>query len=164
MSRIERARVYSLEEREARSVALAQPHRMGSDSILAGTALGRFCLRWWRDEGAQREYCDVGERYARLMDDERSSRGLSPRQHSENGCGLESMDHRARQEWRVRAASALQNASDAIREVDHRAVTAIQILVYEDRDILANLEGRAYNGLYRLRVHFERVDKTRTRA
>lgn len=164
MGKIElsRARVYSVDEREARAVVLSQPHRKGSDSLLSGCALGRFCLRRWRNDGARQEHMDVGERYAQLIDRERISVGLHPRQKAESETyGLGGMTIAEQMEFRVEAKADLREAEAAIREVDDRTVRIVRSLAYDDLDLRADDEGRAYHGLYKLRTHFEAIDGPR---
>jgi hypothetical protein len=157
-----RARVYSIEERAARAVVLSQPHRKGSDSLLSGSALGRFCLRRWRNESARQENWDVGERYAQLIDQERISMGLHPRQKAEiETYGIGGMTVAEQHEFRAEARAYLRDAEAAIREVDDRTVRIIRSLAYDDMDLRQDDEGRAYNGMYKLRIHFEAVDRPR---
>lgn len=159
MSKIDRARVWTPEEREARSVVIDQPHRRGSDSLLSGFALGRFCLRHWRDEGAQRDYCDVGERYARLIDVERLDLGLPARQNAE--VNTYPLPRTIAEQWerRTKSAEAVREADDAMRAVDLSTIRIVRALVYDDLDLPVQQEGRAYNGLYKLKIHFEGLDK-----
>ena len=161
MYRTERARVWTPEEREARSVALDQPHRRGSDSPMSGFALGRFCLRHWADEGTQRDYCDIGERYARLIDVERLDRGERARQNAELDTYPEPRTVAEQMERRERSAAAVREAEDAIRQVDLSTVRILRSLAYDDHDLPAWQEGRAYAGLYKLKIHFEGLDKKR---
>lgn len=159
MSKIERARVWTPEEREARSVVLDQPHRRGSDHLFSGFALGRFCLRHWRDWETQRDYCDAGERFARLIDIERLDRGERARQNAEIDTYPQARTIEEQMKRRAESAARVRDAEDAIREAGFSAVRIVRALVYDDRDLLAWQEGRAYAGLYKLRVHFEGLDK-----
>ena len=147
-------------------VAMAQPHRLGvspfpADAWMA-TALGRFCRRHWRDRDTQHGYWQVGERYAQLVDCDSLARGLSPRRCAEaqtSGSELTMVELRER---RLDAARHLSDAEDAMREVDNQAPRAVFRLAWEDLDLVATLEGRAYNALYKESVYFERLDRPKT--
>ena len=158
-------------EEQIMSVANAQPHRRGvanhPDHAWKASALGRFVRMHWHSADGQREHWLVGERYAQLIDAERLARGLKPRQ-----CG-ESLDPvvltlEERQRLRVATRSALKDANDAIREIGPssiaiRAIAAIRRLAWEDRDTGPYSDCLVVHGLYKLRVHFERLDQAARR-
>ena len=154
-------------EADIMSVAMNQPHRRGLSIFPADawmvTALGRFCCAHWRDSGTQREYWRVGERYAQLVDDERISRGEPPRQCAEIETGGSSLTVAEAMDRRQHAESRLAEAEDAMREVDARAVRAVRDLAWGDLEINATLHGLTFNALYKLSVHFERIDKPKKR-
>jgi hypothetical protein len=151
------------DEAEIMSVARNQPHRQGVSTFPGDawmtTALGRFCCARWRDIGTQREHWRVGERYAQLVDAERIARGEPPRQCAESETGESSLTVAEAMDRRKHAESRLAEAEDAMREVDARAVRAVRDLAWSDLDIRAHLHGLTFNALYRLSVHFERIDK-----
>jgi hypothetical protein len=153
------------ERDEIMSVVMKQPHRVGvsayPDDAWMATALGRFCRSRWNDKGTQKARYDDGERYAQLIDSERISRGEPPRQCAEIQTSGSAQTMEDALKKRIEAESAVQDAEDAMREVDGRAVRAVRELAWHDRDIAAELGGRAYNALYKLSVHFERMDKPR---
>lgn len=153
-------------EAQIMAVALAQPHRRGIPSAPSfawlTTALGQFCRRHWRNEDAMREHWLVGEWFAQLIDAERIARGFTPRQCAEAATLGSSMSIEERLEVREATADALRQAEAAIREVDDRAVRAVHRVTWDDLPPIPTDEGRVYNGLFKLRRHFEALD-TRSR-
>ena len=147
------------------SVAMAQPHRIGvspfPDDAWMATALGRFCRAHWRDKDTQRDYWGHGERYAQLVDAERIARGDPPRQCAEVQTAGSPLTLEEARERRAEADGRLRDAEDEMREVDAQAVAAVRTLAWEELDIPARLHGRAYNALWKLSVHFARIDSQR---
>ena len=160
-------------EQEIIAVANAQPHRRGvvnhPDHAWKASALGRFVRMHWHSADGQREHWLVGERYAQLIDDERIARGLPPRQCSPIETGSETLTDDERKRRRVATHTALEDANDAIREIGPnsiaiRAIAAIRRLAWEDRDTGPYADCLVVHGLYKLRVHFERLERRRRRA
>jgi hypothetical protein len=155
-----------LERDRVMAVALAQPHRIGvsahHDDAWMASALGRFCRVHWRDKGTQHDRWNDGERYAQLIDAERISRGLTPRQCAESSTAGSQLTLEEMYARRSDASHALRAATEAMFQADPQAPRAVRDLAWEDQCIPARLNGRAYHGLYLLSVHFERLDKPKS--
>jgi len=150
------------------SVANAQPHRRGvvnhPDHVWKATALGQFVRMHWHSGEGQREHWLVGERYAQLIDEERMARGLPPRQTAASTDPPAGLTMEERQRLRVATHTALEDANDAIREIGPnsvatRAIAAIRRLAWEDRETGPYADCLVVHGLYKLRVHFDRLDR-----
>jgi hypothetical protein len=154
-------------EREAaiKSVVNNQAHRIGiSDNpndAWRATALGRFCERYWSREPAK-EHWEIGERYARLVDDELASHGFRPRQCAVSEYGNELTVEEQLEKRRI-AEERLEDAESAMRRVDYQTPGLVKTLAWEDMELPADKEGRVRHGLYFLRLHFEALD-TRKRV
>ena len=139
-------------------VAMAQPHRLGvspfpADAWMA-TALGRFCRRHWRDRDTQHGYWQVGERYAQLVDCDRDrARRLKARASALTDKRPFELTSTMVGSLRERRLDAARHLSDAQKtqcvEVDNQAPRSVFRLAWEDLDLVATLEGRAYNALYK---------------
>jgi hypothetical protein len=153
------------DEAKIMSVALNQPHWIGKtyhpSNGWMSTSLGCFCRDHWTSRETQKDYWDIGDRYAQIIDDERIARGLTPRQCAAAADPPKETTDEERADARRKAERALRDAEDEIRMVDNKAVRVLQRLCWDDLDIAANDVGRAFNGLYRLSVHFERLDTAR---
>jgi hypothetical protein len=140
---------------DAVSVALAQPHRAGSDDPLSGSALGRYCLRRWPGEhrrGFREDRCEAGNRYAVVIDNDRVACGFSPRLFG----GVNGSDKLSEQELRdrrVECAKARADAEAQIRDIP-RAVAVMSRLCWEDRECGPYDEDVMFHALYRLAMHF----------
>ena len=141
---------------DAVSVVLSQPHRGGVDDRLAGSALGRYCLRRWPGD-ARREMREgrheAGNRYAQVIDDDRVARGMAPRLYGQAGVGGEQTD----QQLRARRELCAQKRADAewqIRDLHSRAVTVMDRLCWEDRECGPYDEDLVFHALYRFAKHF----------
>jgi hypothetical protein len=140
---------------DAVSVALAQPHRAGSDDPLSGSALGRYCLRRWPGDhrrGFREDRCEAGNRYAIVIDNDRVACGMAPRLYGETGKGGELDDAQLRAR-RVECAKARADAEAQIRDIP-RAVPVMSRLCWEDREYGPYDEDVVFHALYRLAMHF----------
>jgi hypothetical protein len=154
-------------EQEIMGVALDQPHRRGISSHPADawmlTALGRFCTANWRDRDTQWSHWRYGDRYAQLIDADRIARGWPPRQCAAASPLGEPSTLQEAIDRRQRAANAILEANEEMMIVSRDAAGTIYRLAWEDMGISEKLYRIAFNALYRLRVHFERVDKPKSR-
>jgi hypothetical protein len=153
--------VEAAQRADAVSVALAQPHRNGELDPLAGSALGRYCLKRW--PGAERKdlreaRCEAGNRYAQAIDNDRVARGLAPRIFGESaGFGVLSDEQlRARRDL---CAQQLAEAEDAMRGVIGRAIGVLRRVCWEDLDVRPTDEDVVFHGLYCLAKHFGLVKR-----
>lgn len=150
-------------EVEAKSVALAQPHRRGSDLDLDGTALGRFCRSHWaHDDRTLISRYDAGGKYAELVDKDRGVHGLSVRKCSiEIASETVLMTDEERDAYCDLCRIKRENAEAVMIPIapGRRAVNVVYALAYDDRELSGRDHGVAINALYRLAVHFgwERV-------
>ncbi len=146
------------EEERIKSVAWNQPGRRDAenpDDRDHGSALGRFCLRWYRDADLRFTRRRAGEQFAELVDEERVARGLHPRQTSASLARVECLDDDKLLERKEAAVRRLKEAEAAIRDGGHASVSAAYELAYHDRDIPDEGELWASNALYHLSTFFK---------
>ena len=141
---------------EEQSVVMAQPHREGvsarpADAWMA-TASGQFCRRHWPDSEAW-GYWRGGERYARLIDDDRIAWGLPPRQCAMQQAGESSMTISEQRERRFEASGLVRACGASIREAEVNM--ALINLVWGDIMPPQSIWSGVADGFKRLSVHFE---------
>ena len=152
-------RVEAAQRAEAVSVALRQPHRAGEIDPLAGSALGRYCLKRWpgKDRKDIREgRCQAGNQYAQDIDNDRVARGFAPRLFGEaSGFGV--LTDAQLQERRDNCAKAIADADASIRDICDRAPGVMRRLCWEDLAAGPYDDDVVYHALYRLAVHYKLV-------
>src|SRR6185437_3972092 len=143
---------------EEQSVVMAQPHREGvsarpADAWMA-TAAGQFCRRHWPDSEAW-GYWRGGERYARLIDDDRIAWGLPPRQCAMQQAGESSMTISEQRERRFEASGLVEACRSAIRGAGVSIPLTVRDLVWGDIMPPQSIWTGVADGIRRLSVHFE---------
>lgn len=129
--RSQAARLNAMEQarqEDVKSVALAQPHRQGSDDRALGSALGRLCRRLnWRDELYR-----AGEDYGEAIRAARQAEGFTVTgSHAHAFCGLSEMTE-AERERLIRKRDDLDLM---LMRLDERAPRLMERLCYDDEDI-----------------------------
>ena len=156
---------------EALSVALAQPHRSGSDDAGLECELGRFCFRaWptrWSDSGNdlnadhRRDMFNAGLRYGEIVHQHRVLLGLGAGSKTQaEGGSVELTDAQLRA--KVEAARIKRDDADAVlREIFSGAVSAMMRICVEERPLAPTQEDLAKHCLWRLALHFGIVKRGR---
>lgn len=139
------------ERAENIAVALAQPHRRGSDDPRLGTALGRFCA-------AQRlgDHCWLaGGRHLEIVQDAKLAMGFSIRSGGWGSDGgfqvMTDAELEARKEL---AMIRLRETDGVLRQVMPRLPAAMERLTYDDRDPSILDVGILVNGLAKLAIEW----------
>jgi hypothetical protein len=152
------------EQREAKSVALVNPDRRGSDDPMCSDALGRFCRRKWRAKMASGSDANAGHRgdmyragsqYADIVHHHRVLMGLGSGSFSPAeglSCARSEVELlAAREAARIKRA----DAEGVLRNVGPRGgLTAINRLCVDNMDPSPYDDDVIAQSLWRLAVHF----------
>lgn len=130
-----------------KSVVLAQPHRRGEESQLAGSALGRFVLA----HRLRREYFDAGEQWASTKRKWLSCRGAPLPDHPSGGTGgdvpIEVYDAWLKDD--AQASRAMEKAAGL------PGLTAVRSLAFDNADLPATYPAfPVMKALAALSVHY----------
>lgn len=156
-------------QKETIAVALAQPHRGGSDDPMLAFPLGRFCYRTWpgRDGSAMRNKAHAaGSSYATEVRAVRVARGFHVAGSEGSGGGvpeidLDDMSPQEREAVLINARTQIAMAEDALAKADATLVgvmlrlpRAMVKLCFDLQEPSPYDEGILKAGLLRLAVHY----------
>lgn len=133
------------------AVALAQPHRRGSDSERLGTALGRF-LAAQRNAALADYGWQAGQRYAEIIKQARNAIGLPVHGWAPSDGGFVELDD---DQLRAQNQSAKKNLRDAeaiLRAVMPRLPSVMAKLVYDEIEPFPGDGGILVHGLINLAI------------
>lgn len=142
-------RIEAQERAEAVAVALAQPHRRGSDNPKAGEPLHEFCALY----GLRRECYDAGIRYAEIVGEAKTAQGFSVPGWTPGDSGYEQRTPEQIEARKELALIKLRNAEGVLRIVQCRP-TAMERLTFDQREPAQHDHDALRNGLWRLAVDF----------
>ena len=159
---------------KARAVAVDQPHRRGAEDPtdpLLGTAHGRFCLREWPGVARRTHRVmmfNAGEDYARDVRDLKQAKGfaaaagtaMSPKGGSSDDVSQAAIE--AAREQVEKCAAAVRSADEAMMLIGRGAKPrdAIRRLCCEDKEPGPYDDGVIRAALYRLALHYAKVERT----
>lgn len=149
--RFDRSKEAEESEVATMAVALAQPHRRGSDDKRAGEPLYELCLAYrWRDE-----MYHAGVAYGEIVRQDRAASGF-------HVPGLVAGEGEARTEQEITASRELarlrrNKADEELRDVMLRAPSVMVSLCYDMLEPSHKNHGLIQNCLWRLAVHLGMV-------
>jgi len=138
------------EQREAMAVALAQPHRTGSDDRRLGTPLGRFCRRLrLRDE-----LYDAGEQYCEIVRQAKAAKGFNVPGLAPGESDLGALTEEQIAAMREAAVLRLKKADEVLLAIMPRLPRAMERFAYDQLEPSLYDEDLIRHGLMKLAVSF----------
>lgn len=148
LQRPSRAQLEAIERRKRdgeKAVVLAQPHRMGETSDLAGSAFGRFCLRI----KAKRALYDAGQDYAGLVRRWRAAKGVPMDVRLGVGGSGDGPSDATVKGWERTMVSLDVAMLGCTRE----GYYAMRSLVLDDQEVVGGLDDAVKTALFTMAVH-----------
>lgn len=141
------------ERAETMSVALAQPHRKGSEDPRRATALGRFCAD--HRPVALGNHCWLaGVRYAEIVREAKNAQGFAVHGWAPGDGGYEILDDRQLEARKELSLMRLREAEATLRAIMPRLPGAMERLTYDELDPSPYDAGVLVHGLVALAIEW----------
>lgn len=142
------------ERAEIMSIAIAQPHRRGSDDIRLSEPLGRFCAVHKLREALYEAGCD----YAVIIRQAKTARGFNVHGFSP-AQGEQALTEKQIEAIREAAIMRERKANDILRGIMPRLPNAMEAICYDQREPSHYNYDIIRHGLWALSVHLVKIDR-----